>query len=191
MKNLNDVFTRLNECDITVFVYKENGKICGYELSTYTDAGVNQILFIDFRNTKMNPKNYKHFIELFNDRVNDIDIDEEIKLHINDEAYMQQIGLTVGLQDFKDWKLNLQNIFVDSKTVKQRQFEQVTDKLKSLLDEISDTVELIPTKGGSKNDCQKINILHHLNMLDACINGIELDDFEPNEYSGDFKYSWS
>ena len=79
MKNVNQVIERLNECGITVDSYKENNKLCGYELNTYTDAGVNQILFIDFRDSEMNPKDAKHFIELFNERVNDIDIDEEIK----------------------------------------------------------------------------------------------------------------
>ena len=111
MKNVNQVIERLNECGITVDSYKENNKLCGYELNTYTDAGVNQILFIDFRYSEMNPKDAKHFIELFNERVNDVDIDEEIKNLITDKGYMQEIGLTVGLQDLKDWKANLQNIF--------------------------------------------------------------------------------
>ena len=77
------------------------------------------------------------------------------------------------------------------KTPQQIQFEQVKDKFESLLSEMNKVLELIPTKGDSKNDCQKINILHHLNVLDSCINGIEFDDFTPNEYSGDFKLSYS
>lgn len=193
MKNVNQVIEKLNECGITVNTYKENNKLCGYELNTYTDAGVNQILFIDFRDSEMNPKNASHFIELFNERVNDIDIDEEIKNLINDKRYMQEIGLTVGLQDLKDWKANLQNIFTETnkKTAQQRQFEQVKDKLQTLLQQMQDELKLMPTKGNSKNDCQKINILHHLNELDSCVNGIELEDFTPNEYSENFKLSYS
>ena len=193
MKNVNQVIERLNECGITVDIYKENNKLCGYELNTYTDAGVNQILFIDFRDSEMNPKDAKHFIELFNERVNDIDIDEEIKNLINDKRYMQEIGLTVGVQDLKDWKANLQNIFTETnkKTAQQRQYEQVKDKLQTLLQQMQDELEHMPTKGNSKNDCQKINILHHLNVLDSCVNGIELEDFTPNEYSEDFKLSYS
>lgn len=193
MKNINQVIKRLNECNITVDTYKENNKICGYELNTYTDTGVNQILFIDFRDSEMNPKNAKHFIKLFNENVNDIDIDEEIKNLINDKRYMQEIGLTVGLQDLKDWKANLQNIFTETnkKKSQQRQYEQVKDKLQTLLQQMQDELKLMPTKGNSKNDCQKINILHHLNELDSCVNGIKLEDFTPNEYSGDFKLSYS
>ena len=190
MKNVNQAIERLNECNITVGIYKENNKICGYELNTYTDAGVNQIIFIDFRDTEMNPKNVKHFIELFNERVNDIDIDDEIRLLINDKRYMQEIGLTVGLQDLKDWKANLQSIF-KKKTPQQRQFEQTTDKLRSLLAEMEETLELIPKKGNSSSTCQRTNISNYLGSVNSCINGLELEDFEPNEYSGDFKLSYT
>lgn len=190
---MNQVIERLNECGIDVYEYKEKNKLCGYELNTYTNAGVNQILFIDFRHNKMNPKNANHFIGLFNERVNDIDIDEEIKYLINDKKYMQEIGLTVGIEDLKKWKANLQNIFTveNKKTAQQRQFEQVKNKLQSLLQQMQDELELMPTKGNSKNDCQKTNIICHLNELDSCIGGIELEDFVPNEFSGNFKLSYS
>lgn len=193
MKNINQVIKRLNECNITVETYKEKNKICGYELNTYTDAGVNQILFIDFRDSEMNPKDAKHFIKLFNENVNNIDIDEEMENLINDKRYMQEIGLTVGLQDLKDWKTNLQNIFTETnkKTAQQRQYEQVKDKLQTLIQQMQDELKLMPTKGNSKNNCQKINILYHLNELDSCVNCIELEDFTPNEHSGDFKLSYS
>ena len=193
MKNVKEIIARLEDCNITVDAYYENKKLCGYELNTYTDAGVNKIIFVDFRDTKKNPENAEHFIELFNERVNEIDIDEEISYYITDKRYMQEIGLTVGLQDLKDWKEDLQSIFTEqgAKTPQQRQFEQVKDKLISSLQKMQDDLLLMPTKGNSKNDCQKINILHHLNELDSCIAGIELDDFTPNEFSGDFKLSYS
>jgi ElaB/YqjD/DUF883 family membrane-anchored ribosome-binding protein len=193
MENVNQIIERLNECGITVYNYKENNKLLGYELNTYTDAGVNQILFIDFRDSELNPKNAKHFIELFNERVNEVDIDDEIKNLINDERYMEEIGLTVGLQDLKDWKRNLQNIFTktNKKAAQQIQYEQVKDKLQSLLERFQDELKLMPTKGNTKDDCQKINLLHYMNELDSCVNGIELEDFTPNEYSGNFKLSYS
>jgi hypothetical protein len=77
------------------------------------------------------------------------------------------------------------------KTAEQKQFEQVKDKLISLVYQMQDVIELMPTKGNSKDECQKINILHHLITLDSCINGVELEDFTPNEHSGDFKLSYS
>jgi hypothetical protein len=131
MKNVNQVIKKLNECGITVYAYKEKNKLCGYELNTYTDAGVNQILFIDFRDSEMNPKNASHFIELFNERVNDIDINEEMKVHSEDKRYMQEIGYEVGIQDFKDWKANLQNIFTETnkKSAQQRHATNVGGNL--------------------------------------------------------------
>lgn len=77
------------------------------------------------------------------------------------------------------------------KTPQQRQFEQVKDKFQSLLSEMNGVLELMPTKGDIKTDCQKLSILHHLKNLDYCINGIELEDFTPNEYSGNFELSYS
>lgn len=190
MNTIEKITEHLEQLNIQVSEYKEDKKLCGYELNTYTDAGVNMIIFLDFRDSEMNPKNANHFIEMFNERVKDVDIEEEIGYLREDKSYMQQIGTEIGYQDLKDWKENLSNIF-NRKTPQQRQFEQVVDKFRSQIAEMEETLKLMPTKGNSKNDCQKINILHHINSLDYCINGIELEDFIPNEYSGDFKLSYS
>jgi len=79
---------------------------------------------------------------------------------------------------------------MNKKTAQQRQFEQVVDKLRTQLSAMEDTLKLMPTKGDRNDYCQKTNILYHLGSLDSCINGIELQDFTPNEYSGDFKLSY-
>jgi len=77
------------------------------------------------------------------------------------------------------------------KTPQQRQFEQVKDKFYSLLQEFENTLELMPIKGLKSDVCQRTNIQQSLNHLDSCINSIELEDFTPNEYSNDFKLSYS
>jgi len=77
------------------------------------------------------------------------------------------------------------------KTPQQRQFEQVVDKFRSLVGEMEETLKLMPRKGNAPFECQRTNISNQLGGLDQCINGIELDDFKPNEYSGDFKFSYS
>ena len=189
-KTIKQIIETLEYANIQVSEYKENKKLCGYELNTYTDAGVNMIIFLDFRDTKKDPKNAKDFIEMFNERVNDIDIDEEIKLHSEDKRYMQEIGYEVGLQDFKDWKENLSNIF-STKTAQQRQFEQVTDKLRSHLKAMEDTLEMMPRKDNCSQGCQRTFITTQINNLDYAINGIKLEDFTPNEYSNNFKLSYS
>lgn len=193
MKNNNltikQIIEKLEYSNIQVYEYKEKNKICGYELNTYTDCGVNQNIFIDFRDTEKNPKSGKDFIELYNERVNSIDIDEEIQLNRQNKNYVSNFSLEISVQDFKDWKENLINIF-NVKTPQQRQFEQVKDKLQSLLAEIEETLKLIPIKGNVASECQYTTISNQLGCLDACINGIDLEDFTPNEYSNDFKLSY-
>jgi hypothetical protein len=113
--SIEEIINRLGECGISVYEYKENDKICGYELNTYTDCSVNQIIFVDFRDTDKDPTNGDDFIDLYNERVNSIDIDDEIETNRQDKSYREDFTLTVALQDFKDWKENLQNIFGEVK----------------------------------------------------------------------------
>ena len=77
------------------------------------------------------------------------------------------------------------------KTAQQRQFEQVTDKLRSQLAAMEETLKMIPRKGNNTATCQRTQIQLCLGELDSCMNGIEVEDFTPNEYSGDFKLSYS
>lgn len=192
MKNLGikAAIAKLENANIMVDEYKENGKLCGYELNTYTDCGVNQIVFVDFRHTDKSPISGKDFIELYNERVKDIDIEEEIGYLRQDKSYMTTIGTEVGIQDLKDWKERLLNIF-NEKTAEQRQFEQVQDKLRSQLSAIEETLLMMPRKGNNPSTCQRTTISNLLGGLDYAINGITLEDFTPNEYSGDFKLSYS
>ena len=192
MENLtiSQIIDKLENANIDVYEYKEKNKLCGYELNTYTDCGVNQILFLDFRDTDLNPKNAKDFLKVFNERIESIDIDEEIELNRQSESYRNDFSITVSVQDFKDWKENLLNI-LNLKTAQQRQFEQVTDKLRSQLAEMEETLKLMPRKGNNTATCQRTAISNYLGGVDSCINGIELEDFTPNEYSQDFKLSYS
>ena len=193
MKNLEQINGKLEQNSIYVDEYKEDNKLCGYELDTCTNNGVNQIIFLDFRNTELDPKNAKDFIQVYSDRINSINIDEEIDLNRQAEDFKNAFTLSDAVQDFKDWKHVLENIFPSStkKTAEQRQFEQVKDKLETLLAEMEETLKLIPRKGDRPAYCQRINISNQLGGLDHCINGLKLEDFTPNEYSADFKLSYS
>lgn len=188
-KSINDIINVLNNYNITVYNYKEKNKIWGYELNTYTDAGVNQIIFIDFRDTNLNTNNPHHFIQLFNQYTKNIDVDEEIRYLMLDKQYIDEIGLTKGIKDLTDWKYKMQNIFNNEKTAEQIQCEQTKDKLQTLVYDMQDILKLMPKKGNSENDCQKLNILYHLKQLEHCINGIDETDFIPNEYSEGFQLS--
>jgi hypothetical protein len=77
------------------------------------------------------------------------------------------------------------------KTAQQRQFEQVKQKFQSLLAEMEETLKLMPRNGNVPYECQRTTISNQLGGLDSCINGITVEDFTPNQYSGDFKLSYS
>lgn len=159
MKSIKEITSHLEQLNIQVHEYKEDKKLCGYELNTYTDCGVNQIIFLDFRDSKMNPKKAKDFIEKFNERVDSIDVDEEVEMNRQSDAYKRNFSLTVSIQDFKDWKEGLRQVFaVNKKTPQQRQFEQVVDKLRSQLAEMEETLEMMPRKGNNTATCQRTNI---------------------------------
>ena len=115
MKNLAKTFEVLKENSIQINEYKEGDRLKGYELEMWTKGGVNQILFIDFRDNGKNPKNNTDFLDLLENRIKSINIDEEIELHRQRNDYKQNFTIRESLEDFKDWKNNLEEIFEELK----------------------------------------------------------------------------
>lgn len=74
---------------------------------------------------------------------------------------------------------------------KKIQYRQVSLKLDDKVRELQDLIELIPKKGITSETCQRECISETITSLQTAINGLEEEDFEPNEYSGDFKYSYT
>jgi len=109
---MKQIFDKIESAGISIHEYEENNKICGYELNTYTNGGVNQIIFIDFRDTDKDPKNENDFKELFSARINSIDIDEEIEIHRQDKSYRENFTIRQGVKDFTDWKKSLLKLAV-------------------------------------------------------------------------------
>lgn len=109
MKTLEQIFDIIEENEISIDNYTEKNKLCGYELNTYTQQGVNQIIFLDFRNSG-NPKKAIDFIEKFQSRIDEIDIDEEIELNRQDQRFKDNFTLRQSLNDFEEWKKKLEEI---------------------------------------------------------------------------------
>lgn len=101
------IFDKIEDKGISIYKYDEDGKLCGYELNTYTDGGVNQIVFIDFRDTEKDPTNEDDFKELFLERVESIDVDDEIEVNRQDKSYKQAFTLAQAVKDFTAWKKDL------------------------------------------------------------------------------------
>src|SRR3954469_10372970 len=104
---MKTIIKKIEAAGIPVYEYKEGKKLCGYELNTYTEGGVNQVIFVDFRHTDKKPTSASDFKELFVERVKDIDIDEEIETNRQNQAYKQAFTLTKSLKDFTDWKAKM------------------------------------------------------------------------------------
>ena len=109
MKTLNQIFDILENKDIKIDNYTEKNRLCGYELNTYTDGGVNQIIFLDFRDGG-NPKKASDFVNKFSNYIKDFDIDEEIEMYRQDPSYKANFSIRESLEDFESWKEDLQTI---------------------------------------------------------------------------------
>lgn len=110
MKTLELMLEDIENDGISIDNYEENNKLCGYELNTYTNGGVNQIIFLDFRDSKYDPFNAEHFAKVFKERITSIDIDDEIMLNRQDERYKADFTLSESLSDFTEWKGELLNL---------------------------------------------------------------------------------
>ena len=109
-KTLQQILDIIEAKGISIDNYEENGKLCGYELDTYTAGGVNQIIFLDFRNEEQDAENANDFIDEFNSYVRNIDIDEEIELNRQNQNYKDNFTLRQSLDDFEEWKSELKEI---------------------------------------------------------------------------------
>lgn len=101
---MKKIIKKLEKANISVHEYEEGGKLCGYELNTYTNGGLNQIVFVDFRNSDKDPKKAKDFKEEFLNRVKDIDVDEEVELNRQNAQYRNDFTLRESLDDIQEWK---------------------------------------------------------------------------------------
>lgn len=108
-KTIEQVIEQLEQNNISVYPYEEEGKLCGYELNTYTPAGVNEIIFLDFRD-KGDAKSVSDFKKEFKSYMNDRTIDERIDTNRQNEAYKRDFTLSESLKDFKQWERDIKKL---------------------------------------------------------------------------------
>lgn len=99
----------LEKHDFTIHTYDENGKMCGIELESWTPViGINQINFLDLRDSDMNIYNIEDLHKEFNDYfVKDYDMEDDYKNNLNDKSFSSQFGSASGkkkaISDLKNW----------------------------------------------------------------------------------------
>lgn len=110
MENINKIIEIIEQNNISIHEYKENNILCGYELNTYTDAGVNEIIFLDFREEKKDPENVDDFIKEFKSYMKSYTIDERINNNRQNEKYKEDFTIKQSLKDFEKWYKKINNL---------------------------------------------------------------------------------
>ncbi len=91
--------------DFSVDLYEENGSVCGAEIESWTDGGVDMLHFIDLRGKDINdPEAWKEEIASI---AAGFDIDEEIAAHREDKGYCDAFTCRASVEDFEAWQERL------------------------------------------------------------------------------------
>ena len=94
--------------DFTFYEYEENGVVCGYEVSGYTNGGVNMLHFIDCRTNKYTDGlTTENVIEELKEISACFNVDEEIDVHRQDERYRNDFGIRESVNDFEQYEKRL------------------------------------------------------------------------------------
>lgn len=94
--------------NFTVNEYEENKVLRGYELETWTNGGVNMLLFIDCRNC---PEVSMEFVvDELESSVNVFSVDEEIDSHRRCEDYRNAFTVRESLEDFEEYETRLHEL---------------------------------------------------------------------------------
>lgn len=117
MKTLEQLLDIIEEAEISIDKYIEKGKLCGYELNAYTQAGVNEILFLDFRDPGKDPNNPKDFIAEFESYINHYTVDDRVENNRKDPMYRQDFTLNESLIDFNKFQNKLNDILSEMKGI--------------------------------------------------------------------------
>ena len=118
MKDIKQIIEIIEKNDISIHEYEENNILCGYELNTYTDAGVNEIIFLDFREENQDPKNVDDFIKEFKSYMKYYGIDERIEMNRQDPKYKEDFTLKQSLKDFSKWNKKIKKLIKELETLK-------------------------------------------------------------------------
>jgi hypothetical protein len=110
MKKLKKLIDILEKNDISINDYHEENILCGYELNTYTDGGVNEILFLDFRDNNLDPRNPFDFANEFLSKIDSESIDDRIDRNRLNEKYKADFTISKSLKDFKKFDKKLRKI---------------------------------------------------------------------------------
>ena len=135
---MKEVLKTIQDNEFSIDIYEENKKECGLELERWTDGGVDMIPFLDFRDS--NNINIFNIYEEIKRYARNFDVDEEIDMYREDEAYKNNFTYRESIKDFEDWQEKINKLKDDVKltidkynTLTNEDFENLNIKIEELL----------------------------------------------------------
>ena len=99
------IYTKLSEIiaiaennDFVMHEYEEDDTLCGYELESWTNGGVNMIHFIDCRGIGVTPEN---ILSELKELLENFDIDDKIDCHRQYKSYRDAFTIRQSVLDFE------------------------------------------------------------------------------------------
>lgn len=88
--------------------YEEHGVVCGYEMETWTDNGVNMIHFIDCRNDSYpDGLTAQNILEEMKKISAYFDVDLEVDTYRESDRFRMAFSIQQALDDFKNYEARL------------------------------------------------------------------------------------
>lgn len=103
---LTDIFETIKISVFNVSVYEEDEKECGLEFTGWTSNGVQMCHFVDLRGCE-NPYDPYAFLDRFQAMVDGFDLDEEVRLHMQDSTFSSAFPFYNAVVELEKWQEDL------------------------------------------------------------------------------------
>lgn len=102
------ILSAIRDFGFRLFPYEEDCIECGFEFEDWTPNGVDMCCYVDLRNADVhNPFDIAEEIRLI---ANDFDPDEEVRIHMQDDAFRSAFTYRRAGEEFENWKQHLENL---------------------------------------------------------------------------------
>lgn len=110
MTKLEKLMEVIESHDYAIHPYSERGKLCGYEIETWTDGGVNMNHFIDCRSDGMSARNPDDVMNELKTLNAYYDVDEMIALHRMSNEYCEAFTTRQSVEDFEAYEKRMREM---------------------------------------------------------------------------------
>lgn len=107
-KEVQRIVDTIEAEDFSLTWYDENGIVCGAEIETWTEGGVDMIHFIDLRGKGINDADA--WMDELEAIIGNFDVDDEIDTHRQDPSYRSAFTYRVAVHDFEEYEERLRGL---------------------------------------------------------------------------------